>query len=243
MRHVMGVVVLGAALAMPLTGFADVVTNVSWKSSVSLGATYKDGNTDKTLYTMNFKGDRYAPQSDWINSLYGEYGKTEGEQTEGQLRAQSNYRYKFDAEDFFGGIFSEGYHDALKDINYRIKIGPNLGYYFINKKELKLDGSAGLNYVYEDTAAGSGDYVEWRLAGNYLWVISETASCYANVEYSAAVDDYEDGSGLLVVGAKSRLHERLSMFVELREEYDNMPEEGTEHTDTTLLAGLTYDLL
>jgi len=39
------------------------------------------------------------------------------------------------------------------------------------------------------------------------------------------------------------VNEKLSMFVELREEYDNMPAPGTEYVDTTVIAGLTYDLL
>lgn len=243
MKCVKGMIAL-TVLAMPLLGHAEEgATNVTWKSSISLGATYKDGNTDKTLYTMNLKGDRFAPKSDWINSLYGEYGKTEGSQTEGQMRGQSNYRYKFGTENFYGGIFSEAYHDAIKDINVRLKIGPNVGYYFINEDDMKLDASIGINEVYERTSEGEDDYAEWRVAGNFLWTITETASAYVNVEYSARVDDYEDGEGLLVAGAKSQIHEKLSMFVELREEYDNMPTAGTEYTDTTVLAGLTYDIM
>lgn len=242
MRMIKGTLLI-AVLAIPFAGMADVVTNVTWKSSVSLGASFKDGNTDKSLYTMNIQGDRFAPKSDWINSLYGEYGKTEGAQTEGQLRGQSDYRYKFGTEDFFAGFFGEVYHDAIKDINYRVKLGPEVGYYFINQENMKLDSLAGINYVHENAGGGDSDYAEWRVAGNYLWAFSEASSCYANVEYSAKVDDYEEGDGLLVVGAKSKIHARLSMFIEAREEYDNKPQPGTEHTDTTILAGLTYDLL
>ena len=242
MRMIKGMAVI-AVLSIPVLGMAEEVTNVTWKSSISLGATYKDGNTDKQLYTMNLKGDRFAPKSDWINSLYGEYGKTEGAQTEGQLRAQSNYRYKFGSENFYGGIFSEGYHDVIKDIKVRVKVGPNVGYYFINEEDMKLDGSFGINQVYERRGEEEDDYAEWRVAGNYLWTMSESSSSYVNAEYSAQVDDYEQGSGLLVVGVKSALKARLSVFVEARQEYENKPVPGTEHTDTTLMAGLSYDIM
>lgn len=243
MRIIKGIV-LGTLMVLPTAGFSDAVTNVSWKSSISLGATYKQGNTDKTLYTMNLKGDRAAPKSNWVNSLYGEYGKTEGEQTEGQVRGQSNYRYKFGTEDFFGGIFSEAYHDDIKDVRFRAKIGPNVGYYFINKKAMKLDTSVGLNYVYQRTANGESQYEEWRVAGNYLWNISETASYYLNAEYSAKVDNPNDGTGLLTTGVKSKLNTKLSMFVEVRDEYDNIPDgDDVEYNDLTITAGLTYDLL
>ena len=234
---VMGVLAGGVVMAS-----ADDATNVTWKSSVSLGATFKSGNTEKTLYTVNLKGDRYAPTSDLVSSLYGEYGETEGTQTEGQLRGQSNYRYKFGSEDFYGGVFAEGYHDAVKDINMRVKLGPNVGYYFINDEAKKFDTSLGINAVYESADKEEG-MAEWRLAGNYTWTITEHSSCYASAEYSASVEDYEDGLGLLVVGAKSALSEKLSLFVELREEYDNIPATGTEFTDTTVIAGVSIDIL
>lgn len=235
---------LMALVTLPAMGFADEVTNTTWKSSVSLGATYKAGNTDKTLYTMNFKADRYAPKSDWINSLYGEYGNTESVQTEGQLRGQSDYRRRFDGLNLYGGVFSEGYHDAIKEINVRVKVGPNIGYYFIKKEKMKLDASVGINEVYERTGSDEKTYGEWRAAGNFLWDISETAHYYLNAEYSANLEDEEDGSGLLVTGLKSKVNGKLSMFVELRDEYDNKPDSAsTKYNDVTVLAGLTYDLL
>ncbi len=243
MRMIKGVL-LGALLVAPMMGFGEEVTNVIWKSSISLGATYKAGNTDKTLYTMNFKADRFAQKNDWLNSLYGEYGKTEGAQTEGQLRAQSDYRRKFGGKNFYGGIFSEAYHDTIKDINARIKVGPNIGYYWIQEEAMKLDTSVGINKVYERTSTGERDYAEWRVAGNYLWDISESANYYLNVEYSANVEDEQDGNGLLVTGLKSKVNGKLSMFIELRDEYDNLPDSPTtEYNDVTILAGLTYDIM
>lgn len=234
---------VAALLVVPVAGFAaDAVTNVTWKSSLALGATYKAGNTDKTLYTMNLKGDRTAPGSDWISSLYGEYGRTEGSQTEGQLRGQSEYRLKLgEGSKWYAAAFGEIYNDALKDINYRVKIGPNIGYYFINDAKMKLDANGGINYVHENTAAGEEDYAEYRAAANYLWQISESASYYLNIEYSADVKDVDNGTGLLVTGVKSKVNNKLSLFVELRDEYDNMPDPGVAYNDTTVLAGLSYD--
>ena len=242
---------LCSLIALPMMGSAQgEVTNVVWKSSLSLGATVKQGNTEKSLYTMNLKGDRTAPKSDWINSLYGEYGETENaagedEQTEGQLRGQSDYRYKFDDGEWFGGAFGEVYHDVLKEIDYRVKLGPTIGYYFINDEKAKLDVSVGINYVHEKSGAGENDFAEYRAALNYLRALSETASYYLNIEYTANVEDVDDGGGLLVTGVKSKVNSRLSLFVELRDDYDNMTPEGSdvENNDITFLAGLTYDLL
>jgi len=233
---------LATLMTVSLTSWADETTNTTWKSSAALGATYKDGNTEKSLFTMTLKGDRYSPKNDWLNNLYGEYGKTEGDQTEGQLRGQSDWRYKFGGRNFFGGVFGEAYTDSIKQIRTRIKLGPNVGYYFINEETMKFDASAGVNWVYERTATSEGDFAEIRVAANYLWDFTETASYYFKVEYNANVEDTDDGNGLLVTGLKSKMSDLLALFVELRDEYDNTPDGvGVEHNDVTIIAGLAYD--
>jgi hypothetical protein len=240
---------MSVLIAVPAIGMAEsTATNITWKSSLGLGATFKDGNTSKSLYTGTLKGDRYAPMSDWINSIYTEYGKTEGDQTEGQVRAQSDYRYKFRGKKLYGGVFGEGYYDDIKKIRTRLKIGPKIGYYFIKTETMTFDTSFGINYVYERTATTEDNFGEYRAAANYLWDLSETASYYLNVEYNAAMEDTDDGNGLLVTGVKAKVNARFSTFIELRDEYDNTPPvvddatgENADHNDVTIVAGLTYD--
>ena len=234
---------LAVLVALPFVGFAgDAVTNTTWTSSLSMGATFKDGNTEKSLFTMDLKGDRISPESDWINTLHGEYGKTEGQQTEGQLRGQTDYRYKFNGENFFGGVFGEAYYDDIKGIRTRLKLGPNVGYYFINEETMRFDASIGVNWVYERTTLSEDNFAEYRAAANYLWDFTETASYYLSIEYSANVEDTDDGNGLLVTGVKSKVSDQLSLFIELRDEYDNTPNGvGVEYNDTTAIAGLNYD--
>ncbi|MDF7824932.1 DUF481 domain-containing protein [Pontiellaceae bacterium B12227] len=253
MKFVNGVV-LGALLAAPMFAMAQdeaaAVEDpaVKWEKNLSVGATYKSGNTEKSLYTLNLKGDRYSDEYDILNSLYAEYGQSgtptaAKEQTEGQVRGQSEYRHKFGESKFFAGVFGELYNDAIKRIRFRGKIGPNIGYYFIDQENMKLDASFGVNYVYERTANSEGDYGEYRAALNYLWNFSETSSYYLNIEYSANMENVDtDNNGLLVTGVRSQVYEALSLFAELRDEYDNLPDTaGLERNDLTITAGLSYD--
>ncbi|QBG48094.1 DUF481 domain-containing protein [Verrucomicrobia bacterium S94] len=247
-------VVFAALFAAPLAGLAQDEAGsadepaVKWERNLSLGATYRDGNTEKSLFTMNLKGERYGEHNDVIGSLYAEYGKTgtpttPKEQTEGQVRGQTEYRHKFGDSKMFAGVFAEALNDTIKRIRFRGKVGPNVGYYFIDKDNMKLDASIGLNYVYERTASGEDTFGEYRAALNYLWNITETASYYLNLEYNANMEEFDtDNNGLLVTGVRSQIFETLSVFVELRDEYDNLPDAGVaEHNDITVLAGLSYD--
>jgi hypothetical protein len=241
MRMIKGVL-LGALLVAPVMGLAQGSdTNIVWKRNITLGATYRDGNTDRKAFIANLKVDRTSEISEWISSLYSEYGKTDGDRTEGKSRLQSEYRYKFGNKDWYAGIFSEAYNDDIRGIRYRVKMGPNIGYYFINDEKMKLDFSLGYNAVYEknvDEETGNG---EFRVAGNYLWDINENASYYFNIEYVADSEDANDGNGLLVTGLRSKVNNQLSMTIELRDEYDNMPASGSEYNDVIAIAGLTYD--
>ena len=242
-------VLLSTLVALPLTGLAEEGnTNKVWQSNLSVGATYKNGNSEKSLFTMNLKGERYGEHNDIINSLYAEYGKTgtpttPKEQTEGQVRGQSEFRHKFGDSKLFGGAFAEGRNDEIKDIKFRGKVGPTIGYYFIDKEDMKLDASFGLLYVYERMGTtGEDTYGEYRAALNYLWNITAKSDFYFNVEYTADMEEVDErNSGLLTTGVRSQVYEDLSLFIELRDEYDNAPAAGVEHNDETVVAGLSYD--
>ena len=244
-------IILSTLIAMPLAGLAEeeaASTNKLWKSNLSLGATYKNGNSEKSLFTMNLRADRFGEHNDVINTLYAEYGQTgtpdtPKEQTEGQVRGQSEYRHKLGDSKFFFGVFGEARNDAIKQIRIRVKVGPVIGYYFIDKENMKLDATFGVNYVYERTAEnGEDDYGEYRAAANYIWNITDKSDFYFNIEYSADIEQVDiRNSGLLVTGLRSQVYKDLSLFIELRDEYDNLPAPGTKHNDETILAGLSYD--
>lgn len=250
MKMISGVL-LATLVVAPMAGIAQeeaAESGVKWENNLSMGATFKSGNTDKSLYTMNLMANRYGEKHDFLNTLYAEYGKSgippaSKQQTEGQIRGQTDYRYKLGDSKFFVGAFGEMLNDAIKQIRFRGKLGPNVGYYFIDKDNMKLDASFGINYVYERTAAGERDYGEYRAAANYLWNITEKSDYYLNVEYSANMSEVDvDNGGLLVTGVRSQVYEALSLFVELRDEYDNQLDAGViEHNDVTVLAGLSYD--
>lgn len=250
MKFVKGVV-LAALVAAPLAGLAEEATEeggVKWEKNLSAGVTYRDGNTEKSLYTLNVKGDRYGAHNDILSSLYAEYGESavgtnSTERTEGQIRGKSEYRHKFGESRFFAGAFVEGLNDSIKKIRFRGKVGPMIGYYLVDTDNHKLDISFGVNYVYERTATEERTFGEYRAAGNYLWSISEHSSYYLNVEYTANMDDVDvDNYGLLVTGVRSKINSTLSLFIEFRDEYDNRPDAGVlEHNDITVTGGLSYD--
>jgi len=217
-------------------------TNVVWKSSAGMGITHKSGNTDKTLYTFYANVDRRTKKTSFLNDFYAEYGETEGEKTEASIRYLTEWRKRMKKKWFFG-VNGDLYHDGIKDIDCRIKIGPAAGYYFINKDRVKLDGSLGAVIVYEKTDDSAGRFGQFRLAERLDWKFSETASYYFNTEWYLRMDDVLDNQILVITGVKAKMNSRFSLFVELRDEYDSVPEiDDVEHNDITVIAGVKYDI-
>lgn len=214
-----------------------------WENEAAVGASYRSGNTDRSMYTMNVKRERYSDENDWLHSFYGEHGETEGLQTEGLARAQSEFRFRFANPDYFASIFTQGVHDSIRGIRFRGQLGPNVGYYVVQDERMKWDVAAGVNLTYDKGIEEEATYTGFRLASNFNWDFSEQASIYAEVELNGnAEEPTEDYYGWLVLGVKSGLLESVSMFAEMRNDYDNMPDAvGSERNDLLVTLGLVYD--
>lgn len=218
----------------------DKEPKVDWKSSIALGSTYKRSTVSKTSGTLNLKTSRYATKSDWISSLYGSYSETEGLQTDGQLRAKSDFRYKLLGENtFYCGLFSEVYQNSVKNIDLRLRLGPSLGYYFIYRDALKFDASAGSTITYEKADGETKSFGSVRLAGSYDHKLTETTTCYLSAEYNMSLDDSADNDGSLITGIKTKITKKISFNVELRDQYENISGSDPMRNDITITTGIS----
>ena len=212
-----------------------------WNNSISLGSTYKTGPVDKSLYTTNLKGNYYSDKIDWISSLYGTYGETDGTQTDGQLRVKSDYRYKLTGDNtFYGGLYTELYHNTISDLDLRVRMGPSLGYYFIYRDSLKFDTSAGTTITYEKAGQETKSYGSLRIAGSYDHKISDTTTYYLSAEFNISFEDSADNDGSLSTGLKTRITDKISLHIELRDQYENLRgASAADRNETTVTTGLS----
>ena len=134
------------AFCVPWIGYVDEVP--VWENEMALGANYRSGNTEKSLYTLNVKRERYSDESDWLYGFYGEQGETEGEKTEGMVRASSEYRVRFSNPAYFASVVAQGLHDSIRGIRLRTQLGPSLGM-CDGRRGLKADVAAGFNATYD----------------------------------------------------------------------------------------------
>lgn len=219
------------------------VVEAAWDNEASLGLNYRSGNTEKSLYKINIKSEKYTTDHDWLHSLYAEQGMTEALQTEGLVRFKSEYRFRADAQPYYASIVVQGLHDAIRGVKLRAQLGPSYGYYFVQSDPLKVDASVGLNATDERTILSHELYLAYRLAGNVNWKFNHHASLYVNGEISGNVEEpAQDFQSLVVIGMKSAITDTVALHAEVRNDYDHQPDKvDAKKNDLLVTVGLTYD--
>lgn len=212
-----------------------------WKSSVYGGFSAKSGNTVEQSY--KFGGDFSQHGKIYRGTLKadGRYSKTEEQVTASKAEASGEMRRMLNEHWFTYGVLS-ALHDDLKDLSYRVKTGPGLGYYFFDSKELTMDVSSGPLYVLERTTDDQSGYLAWRFAQGVDWQITDTFRWWFSTE---AVVDTTDVAAYTVAfksGVESKLNSKLSLLVMVEDDYDSRPEteEDVKKNDFEISTGLRY---
>ncbi|MFL2859467.1 MAG: DUF481 domain-containing protein [Pontiellaceae bacterium] len=211
------------------------------KNQANLGASIRSGTINSSLITIDIKNEVNIDNTDWINTLYFENGKTADIKTEGLVRISSEYRLRFKNPKYFGSVFTQGTHDIIRDVNYRIQLGPNIGYYLFENDKLKIDISAGLNVTTEKVEK-INTYTAYRFSTRLNYRIGRKSSVYSNIELNGDVNNLEENfNSLTVIGIKSGIYDTLSLFTEIRNDYDDKPTiNNIDKNELLLTIGFAY---
>lgn len=222
------------------TADAAPATN-NWKMTVYGGFSAKSGNTVEQSYKY---GGEFEKKDDQFYryklKLDGKYGKTEKQVTDSKSEASGEMRRMFRERWFNYGTLSV-LHDNLRDISYRAKIGPGVGYYFVDTDALVADLSSGPLYVLEKGAGSDSGYLAWRVAQWFDWNITQTFRWWVSTE---AVVDTAACIVTFKTGVDSKINDHLSLVVSIEDDYDSMPETvgNIKKNDFEISTGLRYHL-
>lgn len=213
-----------------------------WKASVYGGFSAKNGNTVERSYKIGGDFSQYGKIYRGKLKADGRYSKTEDEVTASKAEASGEMRRMVNTRWFNYGVLS-ALHDDLKDLDYRIKTGPGLGYYFFDSKELSADISSGPLYVIERTTDDQSGYLAWRFAQGADWQITSTFQWWVSTEAVVDTTDIASYTVALKSGVESRLNSNLSLIVMIEDDYDSRPDAGEEikKNDFEISTGLRYN--
>lgn len=222
----------------------------AWETSVAVGANITRGNSETMLLNGSAVTERKGGVNECRFSVEGNYGETTVTQADGTEDTQANvqnakgaatYRRLFN-ERLYGALNADLSHDDIADIEYRLIVGPALGYYFIKSDRNTLSSEAGVNYIQDKVAGDEDNRYALRLAERSEHKIGATSKVWQSAEYLPTVDDFSQYLLNAELGAEAAMTTKVSLRVVLQDKYNSEPGAGKDQNDLTLIAGVSYKL-
>ncbi len=219
--------------------FAD--TSRDWDASVYAGVTDQSGNTREESYRY---GAEFEKKNGRANRYYlkgdGRYRKTDDVISESKAEVEGEMRRMLGERLFASGTLAV-IHDDAKEISYRARIGPGIGYYLVDQEALTADVSTGVLYVREQAAGLSEDYLAWRLSQWFDRRFSDRLRGWFGTEWFVNTGDAADWLLIFRAGVESKINSHFSLILVAENEYDHQPEnENLKENDFEFSAGLRY---
>jgi putative salt-induced outer membrane protein YdiY len=211
-----------------------------WESSVGAGLTLTRGNSDTLLVTSSFQTHRKTPENEITFGADGAYGENDGEKNVDTEHAFTQYNHLF-TERFYGYGRLEGLHDGIADLQYRITVGPGVGYYFIKETNTTFAGELGSSYVNERLGGADDNYMTFRAAERYEYKFKNFgARLWENAEILPQVDKFDNYLINAEIGIEAALNSHFSLKTFLDDNFNSEPAAGREKNDIKIVSGISY---
>lgn len=237
---------MAVTAAMTATGLAQDAAAGKFETTVALGVTLTDGNSETTQANASIlaAGERaklgsvrFGAEANYAESTVSSNSQTTVENAKAFAGARKTL-----SEKTFAALDATALYDDVADLDYRFTIGPGLGVYLLKSDATKLSTEAGVTFVSEKLGGVSNEYAALRLAERFERQLSATAKLWQSAEYVSQIDDFDKYFVNAEIGVEAALNSHLSLRVVVQDKYESLPAAGREHNDVTIIAGLSMKL-
>ena len=216
-----------------------VPVKTPWQSSISAGLTLTRGNSDTLLVTGAVLTEKKGKINEWGFGVGGAYGVNNGEKDVDTLNAFGQVNHLF-TDNFFGYLRVNALHDGISDLQYRLTIGPGVGYYLLKTTNTTLAVEGGSAIVFERLGSEDNTYATLRLAERFEHKFKDRARIWQTVEILPQVNDFNNFIVNAEIGIESSLSKKLSLQTFVVDNYVNQAAAGRQQNDVKLVSGLKY---
>jgi len=234
---------LAVLIGMAMAGMAraEEAAPEGWKPEIALGFTLTDGNSDTSMLTVNAAANRKWEEHEVLLGAKYAYGETDSETTTDNGEATAQYNYLF-TERTYGYLKGAASYDDQADLDYRILLGPGVGYYFLKSDATALAGETGVAWRREKKGGEEDDAAVLRLAQRGEHKLSETSKIFESVEYMPNLDDFDLYLLTAEAGVEAALNASMNLRLVVQDKYDSDPAPDTESNDVTVTASLVWKI-
>jgi len=216
-----------------------------WETSAFAGLTLARGNSETFLGNLTLDTKRKWEKDQAAFGVSGGYGEatvngTTDKNTE-YVRGFGQYDHLF-SERFYAGVRLDGEYDGIAGVDYRFRLSPLAGYYFIKTKKTTLSGELGPSVVFENLKTSPSDiYVGLRAGEKFTHKLTETTRIWQSFEYVPRVDRWTEKYLLIAeIGIDAAITKQASLSLVFQDNYDSQPAAGRKENDLRLIAGVRY---
>jgi putative salt-induced outer membrane protein len=212
-----------------------------WHGSLAAGATFANGNTDRTTFNASAKAVNRREKDRRTGEFLWNYAEEEDSITERRVYALGKYDYFVNEKLYYLGQLTGESNDSA-DLDLRIITSAGAGYQFSNEERWKFAGEAGLSYIDEDYSGTADDdeFVAARLAYNADWKPDDKWAFGQKTEVFPSLEDSDDVTARVDTNAKLMLTEKMFAQLQWILTWDNTPPSGASGTDSLFLIMLGW---
>ena len=221
----------------------DVVKD--WSGSVALGLSLTQGNS-KTMTATGAAGAEKLWRTDEFRlGVDGEYGLNNfGTKSNEVVNAENvhgfvDYKHLFN-ERLYGDLRLDAFHDDVADLQFRINVGPAVGYYFIKQEDTRLNAEIGPGYEIQRQNEQETQFFTLRVGERLEHSFSKVWKIWEEVIYLPKMDDFATYLLLSEAGTEVAMNSRFSLRLMFQDRYNSKPAAGKVPNDLAILASLVW---
>ena len=203
------------------------------------------GNTE----AETFSGKVYLSMRTGRNILFfkisGLKTTTKSEKSASKLFSEARWEYSLNDNLFVFNNMNIS-RDRLSGYDFRISVGPGVGYGFSTAGDHQIKGYVSMVYSYDNLSVGETEtdgYGALRAAVEYSWDVSSNLKIKNATDYHQSAEDAAKYYLNTEFATEVRINKHLALGVSCALNYQHeVPFEGIENLDSLLLTSLIIDL-
>ena len=245
-KSLVGMAILGVFLGSSSGIFAEETQKVesSWKTHVELSYVATNGNTDTQTFAAKLESKLEGEISRYFVKASGLYAKSNDQETANQWLLNGRYE-KILTKKMFAFVDATYLADKFSGYDYRVSVGPGIGYDIIKSERHDLKGLFSVLYYYDKFSEGtdsSDSYAAGKGEINYRWQIRENLKFKEDANFVISFNDTDKYFLNSETGIETKINNNISLGVSYKIAYQNqLPAPDVKHTDTTFLTSLIID--
>jgi putative salt-induced outer membrane protein len=212
-----------------------------WEITGAIGYGMTSGNSDNLNLTARFLASYITPTDEFYFGTDYIYGETDGLKAADNLHAYTSWNHTLSGP-FYAGILADAWYDSIADLDYRVNVGPTLGFNAIKNDATTLAFEAGPGYLWEKQGGVQNDYFTVRLAQRFSHKFNDRVKFTQSVAFVTEAEDWDNWYLVADAGFNFRVNRNWSLNSFVRNTYDNTPAAGQKSNDLAVMATISYAL-